>query len=224
MHIVLLGRPGAGKGTQGERLAKRLGVTHVSTGDVLRGAMAADTPLGRSVRATVEHGELVPDTVMGGLVAEVVAGAHSGILFDGYPRTVAQCETLSSMLGPCGPDLAVDLDVPAATVLDRVRRRRVCSACGVIGPGGMGRAAACAQCGSALARRIDDDPGVLLRRLGAYEREATPVANWFARTARLIRVDGTGVVDAVTARLNATVARWFESERQPALAVSGPKT
>ena len=89
MHIILLGRPGSGKGTQGARLAERLGVTHVSTGDLLRGAMAADTSLGRSVRATVEHGGLVPDTVRGGLVAEVVAGADSGTLLDGYPRTVA---------------------------------------------------------------------------------------------------------------------------------------
>ncbi len=224
LHIILLGRPGAGKGTQGTRLAERFGVTHVSTGDLLRNAMAADTPLGRSVRSTVEHGQFVPDAVMNGLVAEFVTSTEGGILFDGYPRTMPQCETLSSMLGPCGPDLAVDLDVPATTVLDRVRRRRVCSSCGVIGRGDAARPAACALCGSALGRRADDDPEILLRRLWAYERETKPVASWFARTARLVRVDGTGLVDAVSARLNGTVARWFEPVHRPAQTVSSQNT
>lgn len=188
MNIVLLGPPGSGKGTQGAALADALQLTHISTGDLLRQAITRDSALGRTVRDTVSSGGLVDDQTMGGLLARAVGDTPRGIVLDGYPRTLAQCETLTRVFGPMGIDLAVEIDVPPALILERVRRRG----------------------------RPDDDPEIVLRRLWEYERQTRVVSDWFERQARLRRVDGTGSPATVADEVLATVTNWFERLEAPA--------
>ena len=182
MNIVLLGRPGSGKGTQGERLAAALDVVHLSTGQLLRDAVEMSSALGRSVRHTVETGGLVDDATMAALLAYAVADASSGFVLDGYPRTLSQCEALEEVFGVDGIDLALEIDVPAHLVVDRLRARG----------------------------RADDDPEVVLRRLWEYERQTRVVSDWFERQARLVCVDGTGTADVVAADVLTAVNHWFD--------------
>jgi adenylate kinase len=177
MDIVMLGRPGSGKGTQSSRLAATLGLRHLSTGDLLRSAIASGSEVGRSIDDAVAAGALVDDAVVERLLAEAVASRPGGVLLDGYPRTIAQCLSLPAVLGLGGASLAVELDVPAAAILHRVRVRG----------------------------RADDRPDVVLRRLFAYEQASKPVADWFARRGLLVSVAGTGSVDEVASRVAAAV-------------------
>ncbi|MCY3861503.1 MAG: adenylate kinase [bacterium] len=180
MVLVILGRQGSGKGTQAALLAERYGVVHVSTGDMLRAAVAAGTELGLRAKAVMDAGNLVGDDIMIGIVGERLADndiqAH-GVLLDGFPRTTAQADALAEILGGTGPDLAINLDVPIAEVTERM-----------------------------LARGRDDDTEeAISRRLGLYEAETAPLLAWFEERGRLTVVDGLGTEDEVFARLSQVV-------------------
>lgn len=176
LRLVIFGRQGAGKGTQCAKLIERYGAVHVSTGDILRAAVAEGTEFGRKADEFMSAGNLVPDDVMIGIVRERLARddvVDRGFLLDGFPRTEAQAEALASVLGPNGIDLVVDLDVP----LDVVRRR------------------------IAARNRSDDSPEALERRLRDYEDKTLRAVEWFASTGKLVRIDGVGSEEEVFGRL-----------------------
>ncbi|HHY93130.1 MAG TPA: adenylate kinase [Firmicutes bacterium] len=212
MQLVLLGAPGAGKGTQGELLAREFRIPHIATGDLLRGAIAAGTPLGKEAQRYVAQGELVPDEVVIGIVKERLDApdAKQGFILDGFPRTEVQAESLAELLQDLGRPLtaAVFLDVPAETLLARLTARRVCPQCGASyhlvsrPPREAGR---CDACGSALAQRADDREDVIARRLAVYQKETAPLLEYYSRKGLLVRVPGTGTPAEILARVRAAL-------------------
>lgn len=203
-RIVLLGPPGAGKGTQAERLAKRFQLPLIIAGDLLRAAVREGTPLGREAQAFMDRGELVPDR----LVVELIRGqlaridGEKGFLLDGFPRNVVQAEALEEIT-PI--DLAVLIDVPREEVIKRLSSRRVCEDCGRVynlltSP--PQRDMICDACGGTLIRRSDDEPEVVAKRYDVqYNREATPLIDSYRERGLLVPVDGTGPIDEVFERL-----------------------
>jgi adenylate kinase len=203
----MLGPPGAGKGTQAKRLAERLGVPHVSTGEILRGAAAAGTPLGRQARRIMEDGGLVPDPVMVGLVEERLAQADAGrgFILDGFPRTVVQAESLDAILakGQRPLDAVLQVSVPRDELVRRLAGRRVCGDCGTMyelaaTPGSDG---SCGSCGGRLLQRDDDRVETVGRRMEVYERETAPLVGHYRKKGLLREVRGAGTRDEVFARI-----------------------
>ena len=180
LRLVLLGRQGSGKGTQAARLVEHYDTNHVSTGDMLRAAVAEGTELGQRAKAVMDRGELVSDDIMNGIVAERLAKPDiekGGFILDGFPRTPAQAEALERILGPGGLDAAINLDVPVDVVKQRMQ----------------------------LRARPDDTPEAIERRLALYEQETAPLLEWFEQRGLLRVVDGLGTEDEVFARLVAVI-------------------
>jgi adenylate kinase len=207
MNIVLLGPPGAGEGTQGERLALRCGVPRYSTGDVLREAVRDGAPLGREARRHMDAGELVPDRVVLALVREVLSGQRSpGFILDGFPRTVAQAEGLAALLSELGQklDAVVYFDVPEDELVSRLSGRRVCAGCGAVynvhSDPSVG--AVCRRCRGRLETRDDDRVETVQNRLRVYRTNTEPLLEWYgASTTPLYRLAAAGTVDEVYERL-----------------------
>lgn len=210
-RLLILGRQGAGKGTQGAILADRLGVPHVSTGNMFRAEVALGTPLGRRVARYLDEGALVPDDVVLELVAAQLGTAEAmdaGYLLDGFPRTLPQGQAMFEVLGPDAVDLAVDLAVPTEVVLPRLAARRVCEGCGhgttvASRPSGL---SACEACGGRLVRRADDTDEAIANRLALYDAETGPLLAWLGEIGVLTVVDGTGDPVEVSSRVAAAVA------------------
>jgi adenylate kinase len=181
MRLVLLGAPGSGKGTQAELLKAELGVPHVSTGDLLRAAVKAGTPLGLEARAVMEAGKLVSDEIVLAMLEQRLAepDAATGFILDGYPRNVAQCEALQALLARIGQplEIAIKLDVPSELIVERIA----------------GRAAA--------QGRKDDTPETVRERLRVYAEQTEPVADYFAGIGKLVVVDGVGELAEVSRRI-----------------------
>ena len=203
VKLVLFGRQGAGKGTQSALLSEHYGAPHISTGDMLRTAMAEGTDFGRQAQQYVDAGALLPDEIMLGLITERVAHDDvqtNGFLLDGFPRTVGQAEGL---LDITPIDLAVNLDVPREIVLERLSSRRVCQDCGAIYSTSLPPTSpwTCDNCGGQVVQRADDTPDAINKRLEAYERDTVPAIELFAERGLLVDVDGLGPPDEVLARL-----------------------
>ncbi|MGQ0433578.1 MAG: adenylate kinase [Microthrixaceae bacterium] len=205
-RLVLLGRQGAGKGTQCVRLSRHYVVPHISTGDMLRSAVREGTEFGRKAKEIMDLGELVSDEIMGGVVDERLDRddtRHRGYILDGFPRTVGQAELLAKITATEPLDLVIDLVVPTAVVLERLASRRVCTDCGanysVDTPPRYGWV--CDNCGGDVVQRADDTPEAIQKRLDLYERETAPLIAWYAERDLLAEVDGRGPAEAVTARL-----------------------
>lgn len=214
-RLIVLGRQGAGKGTQCTRLARRLRVPHVSTGDLFRAEVAAGTPLGRRAATYLEQGALVPDEIVLDLVAARLGGPDgrsAGYLLDGFPRTLAQGQALFEVLGAAAADRAVELHVPADVVLPRLAARRVCDACGESTTVLPGRSPEqpCA-CGGTLVRRADDTDEAIATRLALYDSQTGPLLVWLDSIDVLTTVDGTGNPDVVAERMVAAVAGHLPS-------------
>jgi adenylate kinase len=202
-NIVLLGPPGAGKGTQAKRLAAALGVPHISTGDMFRAAAAAGTPLGRQAKQIMEQGLLMPDDLTIGIVRGRLAedDCAPGFVLDGFPRTVAQAEALEEILGEQGrqPLLVLELDVPEDEVVARLSRRRVCPGCGTIGRAEVGAATvACPRCGAEMIQRGDDTEEAVRERLRVYREQTAPLTAFYQRGGALRRVVGMGEPEEIT--------------------------
>lgn len=211
MRLVLMGPPGAGKGTQGAKLARRYGIPRYSTGDILRAARRDGTELGRAAQGYMDAGELVPDDVILGMMRETLSSeeAAAGFLLDGFPRTVAQAEGLADLLDDLGFELdaVVDLEVPDEEIVRRLSARRVCTDCGDVAPSDTVDGEPCPDCGGELRRRSDDDPETVRRRLEVYRDETTPVLDWYERSdTRVIRIRGTGLVEDVLERVAEAIA------------------
>src|SRR3989442_13298180 len=180
-RVVLLGAPGVGKGTQAAEITKRVGLAHVSTGDLLRAAIRDGSPVGRKVAAMVDRGELVPDDVVGEVMAERLsrADAAEGFLLDGFPRTMAQADLLDRLLAERGQtlDRVVSIEVPEPEIFDRLTGRRWCARCGAVYHVRYGRPkveGVCDRCGGGLRERADDSEGGVGERLGPHRDETAP--------------------------------------------------
>ncbi|MEO7084599.1 MAG: adenylate kinase [Gemmatimonadaceae bacterium] len=204
MIIVLFGKPGAGKGTQAPLISKALGAPTLATGDVLRAARRAGTKLGKEAQSFMDRGELVPDSVILGIVAEELQKSDyaSGAILDGVVRTVPQAEGLDKMLAGAGRKVSAVLvfDIDNDEIVRRLSTRTVCEKCQTPY---MGRDAdsACDNCGGKLVRRADDEPEAVLNRLRVYEEQTAPVLDWYRKAAQNVAViNAVGNVDDITAR------------------------
>jgi adenylate kinase len=212
---VLLGRQGAGKGTQCTRLSRHYVVPHISTGDILRAAVRESTEFGLKAKQLMDSGELLPDDLIVGIIDERLGRDDTrtrGFILDGFPRTTAQAEDLQRITAPRGIDVAVNLEVPRHIVLARLTSRRVCSDCGTNystdQPPKYNQT--CDVCGGDVIHRDDDTEAAISRRLDLYERETAPILGWFEKRSLLLTVDGMGHPDDVTARLVSAVDAWRE--------------
>jgi len=210
LNLVVLGKQGAGKGTQCKRLAATYDIPHISTGDILRAAVKAATPLGLKVASVLEAGALVSDDLVIELVNQRFhePDAQRGGLLDGFPRTIAQAEALEQLLGEDGIKLCINLDVPVELVTQRLSSRRVCQECGNIYRDSDVEAISgtCSNCGGDVVQRADDQPDAIRKRLETYERDTEPLLSFYASRGLLVRVDGSQSEDDVTAQILGIVA------------------
>jgi adenylate kinase len=209
---VVLGKQGAGKGTQCVRLARHYALPHISTGDMFRAAVRSGSEFGARARKFMDAGDLVPDDVVIGLVRERLTKDDArlrGFVLDGFPRTVQQAEALDEMLKPTGVELVIDLEVPTDVVLKRLASRRVCVECGtnysVERP--PEDPETCDICGGRVVQREDDTETAIRRRLELYEEQTAPLIAWYLAKDKLVTVDGVGEPDKVTTRLIRAIDR-----------------
>lgn len=200
LDIVMLGPPGAGKGTQAARLAKHYGIPAISTGDMLREAVQAGTNLGSRVKAVMDRGELVGDDLMIEIVRERLArpDTANGFVLDGFPRTRPQAGALDAMVNEGGLSI-IDIAVPAEELVRRLSSRRICRDCAAIAdPASVGRGAtSCAKCGGMLVQRSDDRQQVVRERLAVYERNTKPLLDYYRDRSSFRTIDGLQSPDAV---------------------------
>ena len=198
MNLVLLGAPGSGKGTQAQKLVAEYGVAHISTGDLLRAAVKAGTPLGLEAKGYMDAGKLVPDELVLSLLKERLAGdaAAKGFILDGYPRNTAQAVTLDGELAAMGKslDAALLIDVKPEVIVARLSSRRTCKACGYTAGAGT---EVCPRCGGEMYQRDDDKPETIAKRLDTYATQTAPLIDYFKGQGILKEVDGDRPVDDV---------------------------
>ena len=206
-RLVILGKQGAGKGTQCVRLARHYVIPHISTGDMLRAAARSRSEFGRKAKEFMDAGELVPDEVMIGLVKERLDyqdTAMRGFILDGFPRTARQAEELDKLLGvERALDMAIDIEVPTEEVLGRLASRRVCQVCGAIYSTATPPKLdwTCDYCGGEVVQREDDTEASIARRLDLYEESTAPLIAWYLERDLLVTIDGMGSPDSVFQRL-----------------------
>lgn len=202
MRLVLLGPPGSGKGTHGKRLAESLRVPLISTGEILRQAIAEGTRLGLAAQEDVKSGRLVADSTVLGIIETRLSqkDASAGFILDGFPRTTAQADGLAALLGERKIDRVVNLVVPAETVVNRLKDRWLCGNCGAIYNLSTARPRVegiCDVCGSVLKQRADDRPETVRARLEVYARETAPLVQYYERLGVLRNVDAAGPAEKV---------------------------
>ncbi len=212
MRLIFIGPPGSGKGTQAKRLASRFAIPHISTGDMLREAVAGGTELGKEAAKIMAAGNLVPDDVMIGMIRERLAkaDARKGFILDGFPRTIEQAEKLDGLMSGNGnePVRVLQLLVPDEAIVKRIALRRTCSQCGAIyhlenqPPA---KDSVCDRCGAEVVARPDDTEEAVRKRLDAFHRQTAPVAEYYDSKKLLKKVDGVGPADSVFERIEKTL-------------------
>jgi adenylate kinase len=198
LNLVMLGPPGAGKGTQARQLRRRWDIPHISTGAMLREAVHAGTALGREVAAIMESGGLIGDEVITRVVTERLAQPDTkhGFLLDGFPRTIPQAEALDRLVAARAPLIIVDIVLSEAEVVRRLASRMVCAECGI---NAVGEGTACYDCGGPLVPRADDREQVVLNRLKVYREQTEPLVRHYGDRPTFCRIDGAQLPDDVTA-------------------------
>lgn len=210
LNLVVMGPPGAGKGTQAERFARDHGIPIISTGDILREAVSMGTDLGRQVKALMDRGELVSDELITGIVKERLSqpDAARGFVLDGFPRTVRQATALDEILADRDPLIVVEIQVPDEELVRRVSSRRVCARCGrTVSAFEAGAATGtCSTCGGQLSARSDDSEAVVNERLNVYRRETRPMSVFYSTRPTYRVVNGAEPPERVREALVAAVA------------------
>ena len=212
MKIIMLGAPGAGKGTQSERIGAKYGLPQISTGDIFRANLSAGTELGLKAKTYMDAGELVPDELTCDLVVDRISkeDCANGYILDGFPRTLAQADLLTKVLAQSGDkvDFAVNVDVPDENIIARMSGRRVCGKCGKpyhivnMPPKTEG---ICDACGSELIQREDDQAETVKNRLSVYHEQTQPLIDYYEKQGCLVTVDGTKDIDVVFADIIAAL-------------------
>ena len=204
MKIILLGAPGAGKGTQAEVISQKLNIPSLSTGNMLREAQKKGTPLGQQAKSYMESGQLVPDELVIGIIKERMAqpDCAGGFILDGFPRTVAQAEALDQM--GVAIDRVIEIDVPDEAIVTRMSGRRVCEGCGASyhlthnPPAAEG---VCDKCDGKLVTRKDDDPKTVQQRLETYHRQTQPLVDYYQKAGKLRTIDGNQPLEEASAAI-----------------------
>lgn len=206
--MVMLGPPGAGKGTQAVRVAGRFGIPHISTGDIFRAAIKEGTEVGLKAKKYLDAGELVPDSVVTEIVAERIKrdDCTAGFLLDGFPRTLPQAEALDKILseGGCPLTAVIDLDVDREALIERLTARRTCAECGEnynLVSKAPEKEGVCDGCGGKLYQRDDDKRETIENRLAVYEKQTAPLIQYYKGGGRLVSISGTGSMDEVFERI-----------------------
>ncbi len=202
MNLILLGAPGAGKGTQAEIICEKLGIPAISTGNIIREALKNGTEMGKKAKAYMDEGKLVPDDVVIGIIQERLAqdDCKAGFILDGFPRTIAQAEALDAM--GVAIDRVIDIDVADNRIMQRLSGRRVCGACGAsyhIDHKPPKAEGVCDKCGAELIQRRDDHPDTIAERLKVYHEQTEPLKGYYAKTGKLRTVEGQEKLEETTA-------------------------
>jgi adenylate kinase len=206
LNLVMLGPPGAGKGTQAERISRSRQLPKISTGDILREAVHDHTPLGCSAKQAMEAGKLVSDDVMIGIVQERLGrdDARTGFVLDGFPRTVVQAGALDRLMDGRGPLLVLDIVVPEEVLVRRLASRRICSRCGH--NAAVEWLTSCGTCGGELVTRADDGVEIVRERLTVYHRQTKPLVDYYSARPTFRQIDGNRPPDVVTGDIDAALA------------------
>lgn len=208
LNLIMLGPPGAGKGTQAERFARSRGIPKISTGDILREAVHDGTEVGLRAKAIMDRGELVSDDVMIGIVGERLErpDVQSGFILDGFPRTVAQATALDGLMQGRDPLIVIDIVVPESELVRRLSTRMICSSCGHNAPLGDGQpGVTCPLCGAELVQRADDSQAIVLERLKVYRTATKPLVDFYAPRPTFRSINGAQPPDRVAADLAAAI-------------------
>lgn len=209
MQIIMMGAPGAGKGTQAAKIAAKYGIPQISTGDMFRSAVAEGTELGKAAKEYMSAGKLVPDEVTIGIVRERLAkdDCKAGFILDGFPRTVEQADALKKILSDLGKGISavINIDVPLSDLIERGVGRRICKSCGAtyhIKFHAPVKENICDVCGGALYQRADDTAETMSKRLSVYEASTRPLIDYYKAAGVYVEIDGRQSIDAVTEALN----------------------
>jgi adenylate kinase len=207
LNLVVLGKQGAGKGTQSQRLCDQYALAHISTGDILRAAVQAGTSLGHEVKSVLDSGQLVSDELVNKLVEDRFKedDAQRGGVLDGFPRNIGQAQALEGILGENGLKLVIYIELPNELVLERLSSRRVCQECGTTykdsDPAAI--SGTCEVCGGDVVQRSDDKPEAIKKRLETFERDTVPLLSFYEKKGMLESVNGDQSVDEVASAINA---------------------
>ena len=206
MNLVILGAPGAGKGTQAKAISENFDIHHISTGDILRDEIKKGSELGKKAVRFVESGKLVPDKIIIKMMKKIIGNSRTkdGFIIDGFPRNLKQAKMFSSVLDQLGIklDKVINIVVDKNEVIERLSNRRTCSVCkSIFSENGNGHDGRCPECGGKLVKRKDDDGEVIKRRLEVYEEETGPLAEFYAEKGLLININGSGTKKEITERI-----------------------
>jgi len=208
MRLILVGPPGAGKGTQAVQLAKHYKIPHISTGDIFRANLINGTELGKQAQSFMDRGELVPDSVTNAMVKDRLThdDVANGFLLDGFPRNVVQAEVLRAILAEQKSplDAVLELSIADSEIIERLSSRLTCRGCGAPSPA---TAQACAACGGELYQREDDKAEVIARRLEVYNEQTAPIISFYRSEGLLITISATGAVSEITERATTALSR-----------------
>ncbi|UCE65373.1 MAG: adenylate kinase [Candidatus Zixiibacteriota bacterium] len=212
MRLIFLGGPGSGKGTQAKKLVEKYGLTHISTGDLLRKAMKEGTELGKTAKEYVDAGDLVPDDVILGMIKERLIEIEGGFIFDGFPRTLEQSKGLESILNELNIDIdkVVNLNVDDQMIVDRLSARRMCRTCGFeynLKTRRPKKEGVCDIDGGELYQRSDDNEETIKNRLSLYHRNTEPIEDFYRETSKLVEIDGSGSFDEVFKSITESVGK-----------------